>query len=52
MYWAAEPTLIIQVPIAYIVTTVLAWGIFAFCSLGGYSKIDLHDEPEAVPGQE
>ncbi|KAK3321927.1 hypothetical protein B0H66DRAFT_183417 [Apodospora peruviana] len=35
--------------IAYIASTALAWGLFAFCSLGGYSAITMHQrEDEAA----
>ncbi|KAM7192476.1 hypothetical protein V8F33_008351, partial [Rhypophila sp. PSN 637] len=34
------------VAVAYAASTGLAWGLFAFCSLGGYSEISLHQREE------
>ena len=33
--------------IAYIVAAVMAWGMFTYCSLGGYHAISLYDEEES-----
>ncbi|KAK3690092.1 hypothetical protein B0T22DRAFT_462978 [Podospora appendiculata] len=32
--------------VAYIASMGLSWGLFAFCSLGGYRKISLHDSED------
>lgn len=31
---------------------VVAWGLFAFCSLGGYSEIELHQREEVEEEEE
>jgi hypothetical protein len=44
-----------QVTLTYLLASGLAWGLFAYCSLGGYNAISLlddEDESESLPGVE
>ncbi|KAM7192144.1 hypothetical protein V8F20_008979 [Naviculisporaceae sp. PSN 640] len=34
------------VAVAYAASTGVAWGLFAFCSLGGYNEIEMHQREE------
>ncbi|KAK3940916.1 hypothetical protein QBC46DRAFT_312694 [Diplogelasinospora grovesii] len=40
------------IAVAYIATMGLTWGLFAFCSLGGYNAISLREEGDESPSEE